>query len=132
MKNLIYVFAFVALLICQSCNNKNEAQKNFDSIETVKETLKGEPSYLSADGKCLVFFLDAETAEVDVINSNGELDELFKSDVIITTDSNGKVVLKFGDRAEFTPEKLTIYGGSTYTNFNQYTPQQLMEKGINL
>lgn len=147
MKKLFYLFAFVALLICQSCNNKNEAvkeldlngtikeneaQKNFESIETVLETLRGEPMYLSADGKCLVAFLDSETVEVDKVNRDGELEELFKSHVLISKDSNDKIVLLFGDIAEFTPEELTIYGESTYTDFNQYTPKQLMEKGINL
>lgn len=112
--------------------HKSEAEKMFASIETVKDGLTHECFFLSKDGKCLVVFFD-DTVEIDAIDEDGKMNELFKSDELrITTNSKGMPYIQIGQRAEFSPKELIIFSDKTYTDFNLYSASELMKMGVKL
>lgn len=112
--------------------HKSEAEKMFASIETVKDGLTHECFFLSKDGKCLVVFFD-DTVEIDAIDEDGKMNELFKSDELrIATNSKGMPYIQIGQRAEFSPKELIIFSDKTYTDFNLYSASELMKMGVKL
>lgn len=111
---------------------QSEAEKMFSSEQSVKDGLTHDCFFLSKDGKCLVVFFD-DTVEIDEIDEQGEMNELFKSDDCrIATNSKGETYVQIGDRAEFSPQELIIFGGKTYTDFNLYSAGELSKMGIEL
>lgn len=156
MKKVFYVLSLMMVVLCASCgsngssgkdsnqenstsnevtnqdnSSSNEgANKMFASVETAKNGLT-DVGFISSDGECMVIFLDGNFAEVD-LKKDGEWDEAFKCDISISMNSNGDVVANLIGYGEFTPEKLSLKDGTSFSNFKMYSFQELRDQGINV
>lgn len=107
----------------------------FASIETVKEGLTHKCIFLPKDGKCLVWGFDGtvEIDEIDEIDEDGHMNELFKSDELrIATNSKGMPYIQIDRRAEFSPQELIIFRDKTYADFNLYSRGELIKMGVHI